>query len=322
MSIRQLVEVGKSGKAEQYLRENEYRSFMRKKMEKPKTIETADYNNVRRKLNLSLSPFITSYENRVTSINRIENPTEKPSRIKQEDIPTYQQLEFTSKSARKFYGQDIVTFFKEKTTGKSKSTVAKYEVGLIGLVEYLDSLSIVSWKQFKNSHAEELISFFYLETNFDASISGAKSFLSVVKSFFVWLDQRKDLSTSTCIKEVMKVSESQTYAAIQLLDYVHPYTTRKYHHNMSQMFTNAVLKHIDEKVEGVYQIVTVKTSSITIQEAKGIGKKYTVRLPNDICEILEEGILLDGTLVKENINAWKIAKVNRVYPGQAEKYLV
>ncbi|WP_335430206.1 hypothetical protein [Bacillus sp. JJ1609] len=66
----------------------------------------------------------------------------------------------------------------------------------------------------------------------------------------------------------------------------------------------------------------VRSSSIKVKDIKGRGSKiYSIMLSDETLEFIEPGVLIAGSIIKGNINAWEFETVERVFPGVASKYL-
>jgi hypothetical protein len=318
LSIKEMLLKNRVKEVEFLLREREYHSFkLLLEHNKSKSLVTSDYNTVRRKLGLPLSPFVTGGENRQSSIKNIPYPFQRPQLIIETDIPIYEALGFTSETARQFYGKDIFSFYKKSTDGKSAATRAKYEKGLEILVRFFEGNDADSWFSLKREDWEELLSYFYFAECLETSDNHAKSFISVLKSLTKWIDKKYGTSHFNDLSQLLTQLENQIYLSVYLLDTLVPYHLRKY--------ANYIFHHEVENrrgTVGVYEVMDVRSSSIKVKDIKGRGDKmYSIMLSDETLEFIEPGVMIAGSIIKGNINAWEFETVERVFPGVARRYL-
>ncbi|PLR97842.1 SEC-C metal-binding domain-containing protein [Bacillus sp. T33-2] len=317
LSPREMATQGRAQEVEQWLREKEYNSFdilMEQHKELP---ATTDYNSVRKELGLPLSPFVTLGEKRVTALTKSVNPFPRPHYISEQDMPIYQQLGFTPETSRAFYANDILGFFKKQVSGKSAATVQKYVTGVSILVDYLQNVQMGKWNELQRENWEELLSYFYFETVFETSNNHLKSFLSVLRSFIKWVDKRHQTSHYQIADNILAELGEQIYKCVEVLDLFVPYYRRKHQQTFHDGFLN-----VRQGLVGYFQIESVSVKSVRIRNI--IEKKpqrYTLMLPPHCTAIMEPGMIISGTIAKDNINAWKVETVERVYPEKAELYL-
>ena len=142
-----------------------------------------------------------STEERDTSLPKSAGPNDEV-KVKESENPYFQQLGFTPETETKFYGQDIVDFFIEKTDGKTDRTIAKYENGLRYLVNYFSTLNekVDSW----GAHTVEVmekISEEHLEVNNDLTKTQKKAIESTINAFIKWIEKRYDLRSLELVNQ-------------------------------------------------------------------------------------------------------------------------
>lgn len=145
----------------------------------------------------------------------IDHP--KTQLISEEDMAFYEQVGLTQETAFTFYAEDLVQFFKEKSLGKSASTVKKYQWGVQKVVNYFHSLDgqPLSWKDCLRAYWEDLISRFYLLDSPDSSLSQAHSFLSVMKNLTQWLDKKHQTDHSPLVKDILNEIEEDLLNSVR-----------------------------------------------------------------------------------------------------------
>ncbi|WP_338471672.1 SEC-C domain-containing protein [Niallia sp. XMNu-256] len=191
LSPREMAESGRIAELERWIQQHEFISYQMAR-QVAETIEyTADYNWIRKELGLPLSPFVSHYETRETSISLTTSP-KTVVKMNEHEVPYYKLLGFTLKTAKEFYGQDIVDFFIEKTDGKTKRTIDKYTNGMSYLVNYFSTLEegISSWKECSLESLEQLISSQLLDANEQLSNTQKKDVQSTIKAFFRWINKK------------------------------------------------------------------------------------------------------------------------------------
>src|SRR5690625_597356 len=187
VSIRDCIVQGKVDIVDTWLKDAEYNLY-KQILERFNSVEvTADFNTVRKEFNLPLSPFVTGGASRKTSIQPIELE-ETSTRLLEEDIPYLEDLGFTPESMETFYISDFVRFYKEKTIGKSDTTLRKYRNSLFDLRELLEQSPVEEWDECDQLFWSDLVTNKYGELNPDHSKTERANFMSVLKTFLPWID--------------------------------------------------------------------------------------------------------------------------------------
>ena len=200
LSPRAMVNIGRNEELQRWLEQYEFHSNMIIKESTKAVKYTEDFNWIRKELGLPLSPFVTNYATRETSISRTNRPKDTV-RIIELEIPYFKQLGFTPETATDFYAQEMVDFFMKKTDGKSKGTITKYQNGLSYLVNYFSAFNeeIVSWKMCTDVFWEQLIS---NVSNSNLTYAQKKAILSSLNTFIKWIDRSYDTNHSSVFKEI------------------------------------------------------------------------------------------------------------------------
>ena len=164
---------------EQWIRQQEYMSYMHLK-QVGKADLSADFNAVRRKLGLPLSPYVTLREKRQSSLT-LEPPIQETvaervqaSLLEESDIQFMEEIGIPFEESDQFYMKDIIECFKEKAVGKSQSTYYKYRLGLQTISYFLSGKSPSSWADITEKDWAQWMSFDYLAFNMDATMSQSK----------------------------------------------------------------------------------------------------------------------------------------------------
>ncbi|MDQ0415586.1 hypothetical protein [Mesobacillus stamsii] len=103
LSSKEMVESGRMDELEHWLEQYEFNSYMIARELKGAIKHTEDFNWIRKDLGLPLSPFVSNYATRETSIAQTIRPKDAVKIIDRE-IPYFKQLGFTPETATEFYG--------------------------------------------------------------------------------------------------------------------------------------------------------------------------------------------------------------------------
>ncbi|MDQ0231401.1 SEC-C metal-binding domain-containing protein [Metabacillus malikii] len=191
LSIKELIESGRMADADNQLKQLEYNMYIQVQRQYGTVDITADYNSIRTELGLPLSPFVTGGVERTSSLAVItKNPT---AAVATGDIETLEQLGFTPETASAFYTDDVLSFYKEKTDGKSEGTVRKYRSSLADLRAILEQRRIVSWDECNDAFWTEVIDKDFPTLHEQLTKTAIKDFTSTVKAFVKWLEKQGKL---------------------------------------------------------------------------------------------------------------------------------
>lgn len=223
-SPEEMVTLGKMDELELWLREQEYSSYLNMKKESGEVKVTTDFNTVRRKLGLELSPFVTLREERQSKIIDVMNT---PSVLTKEDLLLLEEIGIPMHEADQFYIKDMIEFFREKAVGKSPNTYYKYRLGLQTISNFMERKNIFSWNVLTDWDWLECIAYDYLALHFDASENQAKGFFTTIKSFVAWMDKKYGTKYAPLVRILVKEMEPSIMAAIFVLDAYVSYYERK-----------------------------------------------------------------------------------------------
>lgn len=191
LTIRDLYAQGEMTTVDNWLKNAEYALYKQVLERFHEVAVTADFNKIRSDFGLPLSPFVTGGHARETSLTPIELEKTGP-RLLEEDIPYLEALGFTPESIDHFYISDFVRFYKEKTIGKSDSTIRKYRKSLADLRILMTRMPATSWDECDSSHWQAVVTKKYVKMNPEYSKTERKNFLNVVRGFLSWLDHMHD----------------------------------------------------------------------------------------------------------------------------------
>ncbi|MGM0876397.1 MAG: YecA family protein [Bacillota bacterium] len=211
LSIKELIEAGREDDAENWLKQMEYNMYLQVNQQFKNVETTADFNTVRKELGFALSSFVTGGDQRESTFEPITpSNLENQHIVKKEDIPYYEQLGFTPDTIDNFYAADFVTFFKEKTVGKSENTIRKYRSSLSDLRVILEQQSITGWEECGQAFWRQVYALDFMELYELLTKTAVKDFVSTTKSLAKWLDQEKRTSSlSKIVVQVTKETEEQ-----------------------------------------------------------------------------------------------------------------
>lgn len=204
LSPHELMENGRVDDVETWLKQHEYTIYQLVKKDYGEVEISADFNTVRKKLGLPFSPFVTGGDNRFSGIVPI-----KPPLVKNEDIPFYEYLGFMPDTIDNFYAKSLVSFFKEKTDGKSENTIRKYRNSLYDLREILETNRLTSWDKLQQTNWERIVLKDYFDLFNSVSKTQVKDFLSTLKSLTKWLDAKENTNLSGDLLKAIERTEKQ-----------------------------------------------------------------------------------------------------------------
>ena len=320
----EMVAEGKMDQLEQWIRQQEYMSYMHLK-QVGKADLSADFNAVRRKLGLPLSPYVTLREKRQSSLT-LEPPIQETVServqaplLEKDDILFMEEIGIPFEESDQFYMKDIIECFKEKAVGKSQSTYYKYRLGLQTISYFLCGKNPSSWADITEKDWAQWMSFDYLAFNMDATTNQIKGFMTVVKSFVSMMDERYGTKQAPVIRKLIKEIEPSMLAAMKVLESYVPYQERRHEveFDMDRLFEKlGSAPHTTENTaEGVFQVKSVGEDRITVQLLGSESPTYQVAMVGEILDSIEQGFILVGRLMKEK--EWKISRLIRVFPREA-----
>lgn len=217
-SILDLLNENRKNEIDTYFKALEYNLYIQAQQEYKNVDITPDFNTIRKEFGLPLSPFVTGEKNRVTSIKKIDSPLkEKKSVVKEEDIPFYELLGFTPATVNNFYSEDFITFFKEKTEGKSDLTLRKYRNCLFDLREIIEEHDVASWDECTEEFWNNVFLVDFANLYEPLSKTVVKDFSSTVKALAKWLVKEKKAAVSLS-KVVMKVTKETEEPLLELVE--------------------------------------------------------------------------------------------------------
>ena len=211
----EMVAEGETDKLEQWIRQHEYMSYIHLK-QGGKANVSVDFNAVRRKLGLPLSPYVTLREKRQSSFTLelpiLETVSERVQAplLDESDLLYMEEIGIPFEERDQFYMKDIIECFEEKAVEKSQSTYYKYRLGLQTISYFLSEKDPSSWSDITSSDWEQWMSFHYLAFNMDATMSQVKGFMTVAKSFVAMIDERYGTKQAPDIRKLIKEIEPST----------------------------------------------------------------------------------------------------------------
>jgi hypothetical protein len=220
LSLTELMEDGREHDAENWLKQMEYNMYLQVHQQYKNVEATADFNTVRKELGLALSPFVTGGDKRKSTFERITVAAEENQiKVKQEDIPFYEQLGFTPDTINNFYAEDFVAFYKEKATGKSENTIRKYKSSLTDLKEILEQHSMTNWEECDQAFWRQVFEKEFKALYRTLTKTLVKDFISTTKALAKWLDQReKTSSLSKVVVQVSKETEDELLRSVEVVN--------------------------------------------------------------------------------------------------------
>ncbi|WP_130860658.1 YecA family protein [Gracilibacillus phocaeensis] len=204
-SVHQLVANGDTKLAETWLKHSEFELNRIVQQDYGQVEIKPDYNTARKELDFPLSPWVTGGENRQSSITPMAQVS-----VSEKDIYAYERLGFTPDTIDAFYVKDIVDFYQEKTSGKSKGTERKYRNSLYDIREIMEIKSLHSWTECEETFWKQLL------TNDIYALFGGKQhvsktqhqhLLTTVRAFVQWLSLQGKLHLQQDITTIIQEAE-------------------------------------------------------------------------------------------------------------------
>ncbi|WP_394238789.1 SEC-C metal-binding domain-containing protein [Niallia oryzisoli] len=333
MSPEQMAVEGKVEELEQWLRKHEYGSYFTMKKSKGQIKVSPDYNAVRRKLGLELSPFVTLREERETRlVPEILVEAEVPSSEEQvltnaavtkEDLDLMEEIGIPFEEAEQFYVKDILECFREKGAGKSQSTYYKYRLGLQTIGYFLSQKIVYSWSDVNENDWRKWLSFNYLAFNMDATVNQVKGFMSVLKSFIDKIDLEYGTKHAPVVKKLIKELEPSILSAVKVMDSYASYQERRneLEYEMDPLFNTieAGPEIADDRVIGLFEVTTAGENGVNLELLASNSKNYVASVDAKHLEHIEPGMVIFGKIEKQN--RWKLSKIYRTFPAESVQYI-
>ncbi|WP_071393407.1 SEC-C metal-binding domain-containing protein [Bacillus tuaregi] len=340
----QMAAAGKTDELEQWLRKHEYGSYVTMKNTAGQVKVTADFNTMRRRLDLELSPFVTLREERNSRLVPelpAEAPVEVPetpamsdtpapdvnmpvsSSVTEEDLKLMEEIGIPFEEAEQFYVKDILECFREKGEGKSQSTYYKYRLGLQTIGYFLSQKIIYSWNDVNEDDWRKWLTFNYLAFNMDATVNQVKGFMSVLKNFIDKIDGTYGTKHAPVVKKLIKELEPSILAAVKVMDSYASYQERRNEpeYDMDPLFDTIASgpATASDKATGLFEVKTVNETGVTMRLLGAGQSDYTTLADAKYLEHLEPGMVIFGQL--ENQNQWQLSKIYRTFPSQSVQYI-
>lgn len=310
----EMVVLEKHPELEQWLREHEYGSYLKTKTQ-TKEKWTADFNSVRKALNRPISPFVTLKEKRESALILLGNPVNRADDWTQEDLKLWDEMGMPIDEIRSEHARELLAFFQEKGAGKSPNTFYKYRLGMQVISYFLAEETIDRMTGILPEQWGKLIGYYYLDFNADATANQAKGFMTVIKSFAVWLDKRHGTAYGPVVKQLVKEMETPILQAITILEAYTPYRERRYDFGESlgefrRIFSNGeVPSHL---VKGCFRIKSVTKSYVNLVKVDEPDQVYKTTVRKEVLSLMQPGMVICGALNQKT--NWKLYSVDRVFP--------
>jgi hypothetical protein len=176
-----------------------------------------DVDRIRDEYGFNPSPFTVGKSVRTTKLTKSKNPSLKVKRLKKEDIPIYQKLGFIPVTARAFYAEDVLTFYRDKTEGKSAGTIKKYEHGLHLFVRFCHDFHLyqaLTWNAFLNEHWEKMIAQYVQSSCEGFSKTKIKEIYATIKALAKWIDDRQHTAHYDVVKQYVDQYQDEVIDAL------------------------------------------------------------------------------------------------------------
>ncbi|WP_338449659.1 SEC-C metal-binding domain-containing protein [Niallia oryzisoli] len=336
LSPEQMAAAGKVDELEHWLRMQEYLGYMNLKQTSGQVKVTADFNTVRKKLSLELSPFVTLREERdsrlipevpvdVPTVEEASSEAESPvsSSVTKEDLELMEEIGIPFEEADQFYVKDILECFREKGEGKSQSTYYKYRLGLQTVGYFLSQKIVYSWSDVNENDWRRWLTFNYLAFNMDATVNQVKGFMSVLKNFIDKIDAEFGTKHAPVVKKLIKELEPSILAAVKVMDSYASYQVRRneLEYEMDPLFDAIETGPVTstDHVKGLFEVVEVKEEGASFKLIGSGSQVYSAGVDVKHLEHIEQGMVIFGELEKQN--QWQLCKIYRTFPTQSVQYI-
>ncbi|OIJ16373.1 hypothetical protein BKP37_06315 [Anaerobacillus alkalilacustris] len=313
LSLHSLMKTGRADQADLWLKQSEYKLFKNVYEQFGEVEVTADFNTVRKKLHLPISLFVTGGTNRATSIKK-----EVRNFVDEEDIPFLEQLGFTPSTVNSFYANDLLEFFKEKTIGKSETTVRKYQGSLYELRYLLVQTPLTSWEECTSVFWEHLLSVDYIQLFENMNKTQLKDLFSTLKALAKWLNKRYKTDVGKNVISVIQKNESDFIEAIEALNSVILYRYKENYSNIN--LPKLIAKH--KRLDGLFEVVKCNTDSIEVKKIDSHQKRYIVTLFDHEVKEMKQGLIFAAEMAVDEIDRYHITELHHVYPPLAKRFLL
>ncbi|MBU8905992.1 YecA family protein [Desertibacillus haloalkaliphilus] len=273
-----------------------------------------DFNYVRRQLGLPKSYFVP-FE-RHTALVAADNPMK--GLLDPEEIALYEALGFTPETASSFYSDDVINFYKEKTSGKSQATERKYRTGLETLVIFLGEHLIyekASWKAMTETKWDDLFTQELYDMYPNLSQNKLEMILSTVKAFAKWLDKKYDTTHYQTITSLLNEYGTAMKNSIKLMESFYPHRRRYYDDidkYVQEMINGSGDDEHEDDLTGIFKIEKINKNSIVGVDCYFDDQAYTIAINET--DLLEIGMVLEATIRQTAKNRYKIVELESVFP--------
>lgn len=221
-----------------------------------------------------------------------------------------------------YYGDDIIAYKRKYPTSQKVNEFLRIFSNY--LTDYLEDDVPSSWQECQSTFWEELIYFFYphfMKTSIKQRES--ISFLSQLKKFVYWLDQRTGCSWYKEVEKYAETAREDLQTCERLLNALylqaHPQLHDKNWNPMEDILKmNEHVQSYSHVVEGIFEVKAVEQHIIIVEEIDSGQSFQIVDFP---VEKLVPGILLDGIMGKMVDDFfWSWQMTLGVYPAKAKAY--
>ncbi|OPX02648.1 SEC-C metal-binding domain-containing protein [Geobacillus sp. LEMMY01] len=298
-SVHELALNGEQEKVEQWLRTYEYHTFGFLRQEgSPVMVDT---NSIRPRYGLPLSPFVTPKVKRTTSVQVFQR------------LDKGEYFAMPAEWTARFFGRDLIDFYREKTEGKSEATEYKYRLGITAVAHYLQTTALSSWDELEERHWRQCLAFHYVMFSPDISINQAKQVMSAVHALAKWLDARFQTNHAPVVGRLVAELSEPLLNAVRLL---RMYQRSDVPPEMADASWNAMKKAKDQYQVGTFRVDDVRDGEAMLEWLE-TGGSLRWRFPRSAKPYVKRGMCLEAAFT----SAGALAAVQRVYPPQAAPYV-
>ncbi|MEB1809587.1 MAG: SEC-C domain-containing protein [Bacillaceae bacterium] len=250
------------------------------------------------------------------------------SQLKKEDIPILEELGLEHLPA---YANDVLAFYKEKTTGKKGNTVRKYRDSLHALNEVLKRNQLLNIQELDESSWIRLLSKEYFDMYEMMTKTQITDLFSTLKALMQWMKKNKKDPLWPGLATFLKAEENQFINAVQLPNSFFPNRTGLFGVKFNE-FGKLIKGEIvleGPVVEGIFEIVKCNKQSFRVallrspeKEIRSKNAEYTINGADVGMEFVAEGLIFEGKITKGRINMWELLELKEAFPRTAKPFFL
>ncbi|GGH86204.1 hypothetical protein JOD43_001144 [Pullulanibacillus pueri] len=243
--------------------------------------------------------------------------------IKSEDIPLYKKLGFRPQTTQVFYAKAIVSFFKKVAVRQpDEGQALRTELSLF--TQFMENERFTSWEECQKNVWEKLLTFSYIDLDYEQTQSKAQSFYKTILDLARWLDEHEkhDFLFASGVEAVEAKYQEEVLSAIRVLEIYRGKVENPFLTGYEDIRRETLLDEVGSQrtSEGVFEIVDLLDETMELKSLL-TKKTFTVHVSKLIANDVHLGTTFIGVLNEAYPNQWEILTLDRVFPPTAKSYL-